>query len=41
MDTEKPININISRGSDYEEKYNEFKEYLIIIILIYKFKLLS
>ena len=30
METEKPININISRGNDREDKYNEFKEYLVI-----------
>ena len=30
METEKPININISRTNDKEDKYNEFKEYLVI-----------
>tara|TARA_Y100000389_G_C17448858_1_gene513347 strand:- start:1218 stop:1856 length:639 start_codon:yes stop_codon:yes gene_type:complete len=30
MDTEQPININISRTGDSSDKYNSFKEYLII-----------
>lgn len=30
METETPININISRTNDKEDKYNEFKEYLVI-----------
>ena len=30
MDDTQPININITRPNDKEEKYNQFKEYLII-----------
>ena len=30
METENPININISRSNDTKDKYNEFKEYLVI-----------
>lgn len=30
MDDTQPININITRPNDNEEKYNQFKEYLII-----------